>query len=434
MLFFSSPSIYFMKNYKRVFFFLLVSLLTACNSSNVTTNDTTTTSSSSVEEIKTGVSNKSSISGSLLNEQDDPLVKWEGRNEFKIGDRETPARMYLYHTATGFSIDFYGTSLEVDFYHSGLNDIYYEYAIDDEVIPTNNRRFYLPKGQEKYTALLAEDLSEGHHTIKCLKASEPRDGITAIEEFRTDGHFYYRRGIDQEKLKFMCVNASSGSGYGVLAYSEGSSKISRTTKNSSSLHSYMYMTARRFDADVHYVASAGWGIAFPSKYSIPAVFDYTGITTSNNVEGAKTTALWDHSSYVPDVILMHLGGNDTDEKDFDLVTYQETLVNFVDKLHKLYPLAKIIWLHTNTNSGGYGMTALEEFGAVRKGYVKEVIFPKVGKGETGDNTYGAASHHSFKSHLDASKIMTEFISDTYGYEVKRDALTFEQFESIIEKK
>ena len=68
------------------------------------------------------------------------------------------------------------------------------------------------------------------------------------------------------------------------------------------------------------------------------------------------------------------------------------------------------------------------------GYVKEVIFPKVGKGETGDNTFGVSSHHSFKSHLDASKIITEFINETYGYEVKRDALTFEQFESIIEKK
>ncbi|MGM9859055.1 MAG: hypothetical protein ACI311_07430 [Bacilli bacterium] len=418
-----------MEKIKKILFICLAGLLASCNfpSDSHPSDDTPSTGE------KTGISNKSVIKGDLLDNEEDPLVKWEGRNEFDIGNRSTPSRMYLYHTGTGFSIDFYGTSLEVDFYHSGYTNVYYEYSIDDEVIPTINRRFYLPKTDQNYTATLASGLEEGHHTVRCLKASEPFDGVTAIEQFRTDGNFYYRNGIDNnDKLKFMFINASSGSGFGGLACTEGSSTLARSTKNSSSLHSYMYMTARRFDADFHYIASAGWGVAFPTTKAIPEVFDYTGIL-SNSVEGAKTTKLWDHQSYVPDVILMHIGGNDINASNFDITTYQEAIVNFVDKLHKLYPLTKIIYMHTNTNTGAYAMNALEEFGAIKKGYLKEVILPKVGKGETGENTYGAANHQSFKTHLDASKIITQYISSNLNYQIVRDALTYEEVEPIIEK-
>ena len=420
-----------MKRLKNIGFLLLAVCLISCNSNYSPTSNST---SSNNEVIKTGLSNVSIIEGSTLDDKDNPLIKWEGRYQLRIGNRVEKSQVYLYHTATGFDIDFEGTYLEVTFHHTQENDIYFDFAIDDESLPNiNNRRFFLPKTETETTIVLASDLSFGHHKIRCLKMSEARDAYTSISKFRTDGNFYYRKGIDNNKLKFMCLNASSGSGYGVLSYSEGSSKYSRTTKNSSSLHSYMFMTARRFDADIHYVAQAGWGIRFPSTQAIPNVFDYTGVTPSNNVNGALTTGVWDHSSYVPDVIMMHLGGNDIDRSDFNLTDYKEAVVSFVEKLHYLYPLAKVLWLHTNTDSGGYGFTALEECGAVSKGYAKEVIFPKVGKGETGLNTYGASSHHSFKSHLDASKIITNFISETYHYQVVNEPLTFEQFDFMIEK-
>lgn len=421
-----------MKQLKKIGFLLLAVCLISCNSNN--NSSSISSINNNGDTIQTGISNISIIEGSSLDDTLNPLIKWEGRYRISIGNRNEKTKVYLYHTATGFNIDFEGTYLEVTFHHSQENDIYFDLAIDDESLPNvNNRRFCLPKTETETTIILASDLTYGHHKVRCLKMSEARDAYTSISKFRTDGNFYYRNGIDTNKLKFMCLNASSGSGYGVLSYTEGSSKYYRTTKNSSSLHSYMFMTARRFDADIHYVAQAGWGIRFPSSQAIPNVFDYTGVTPSNNVEGALTTGLWDHSSYVPDVILMHLGGNDTDRKDFNVTDYKEAVVSFVEKLHRLYPLAKIIWLHTNTDSGGYGYGALEEAGEVSKGYVKEVIFPKVGKGETGLNTYGASSHHSFKSHLDASKIITNFISETYHYQVVNDPLTFEQFDFMIEK-
>ena len=105
----------------------------------------------------------------------------------------------------------------------------------------------------------------------------------------------------------------------------------------------------------------------------------------------------------------------------------------IEKLHNYYPLAKMVYTHTATKSGRYAMSAFEEAGFVKKGFIKEVIIPKVGAGETGKNTYGASDHQSLKTHIDAGKILTEFISDTWGYEPMVDDITFEQFESILDK-
>ena len=95
-----------MKKIKTIINILFVSLLVSC-SNNVTNSNTNNISSSNSIQINDGLSNINVISGSLLNNEDS-LVKWNGRYEFKIGDKNTPTVMFLYHTATGFTIDFYG--------------------------------------------------------------------------------------------------------------------------------------------------------------------------------------------------------------------------------------------------------------------------------------------------------------------------------------
>ena len=120
----------------------------------------------------------------------------------------------------------------------------------------------------------------------------------------------------------MFVCASGGSGYGSLVCVPQDT-IKRSTANSSSLHSFNYLTARQFGADVQYVAQAGWGVHFPTTKSIWQAFDHVGILgyspTSgykNSVQGAKTTGKWDHSQWVPDVIIFNIGGNDTPQSNF----------------------------------------------------------------------------------------------------------------------
>jgi putative cofactor-binding repeat protein len=45
----------------------------------------------------------------------EPFVKWEGRYDITNGDDQNPSKVNLYHTATGFTVDFTGSALYVEF-------------------------------------------------------------------------------------------------------------------------------------------------------------------------------------------------------------------------------------------------------------------------------------------------------------------------------
>ena len=362
--------------------------------------------------------------------QKESYVKWEGRYEYK----ESEERVYLYHTATGFTVDFEGTELVVDFYNKSNNDIYYNFALDDEILPqaSEDRTFHLDKNSNGHTTsiTLVSGLEYGYHKIKCLKMSEPYDGLVAVEKVATDGQLIKRNAEDDNSnFKFMFICGSGGSGHGSLSYSTSSNKV-RTTANSSSLHAFNYLTARQFDADVQFIANSGWGVKYPK--SIFNVFDYTGITSSNSESGAKNTALWDHSSWVPDVIIFNIGGNDTTANGYDEKVYKETVVAMVQKIHQLYPNAYMIWTHTVSNAGKCAISALTDAGIMNQGYIKEVTIPKVAAGETGTGTYGANNHNSIKTHIDTAKILADALKDNWGYRAIYNNITFNDFASVLQ--
>ena len=365
-----------------------------------------------------------------------PYVKWEGRYSYTEATANQPAKVNLYHSATGFTIEFTGTELYVEFdcllaNGSSSHQPYYNVAVDNEVIPTLNpkRTFKLVDGRQR--VCIVSGLSNARHTVKCLKMSEPYDALTSVVLLETDGTFHKRDvEYDAGNFRFMFVCASGGSGHGALGYSDdGKGSLGRNTANSSALHSFNYLTARMFGADVQYVGNSGWGVSYPSGKSVYDVIDYSGITTSNNVSGAKTTALWDHSKWVPDVIIFNIGGNDTVQEGFNQSVYQTEVVGLVEKMHNLYPNSYMIWTHTNSNAGKYAISALSDRGILKDGYLKEVIIPKVGA----DGTVGANNHNSLKTHIDTANILADALHDSWGYTVIEPNITLEGYDSVLVK-
>ncbi len=361
-------------------------------------------------------------------------VKWEGRHDQIKGEGNDPAKVTLYHTASGFTVEFEGTALYVEFEseiagNSEGHYPYYNVAVDDETLPNPDpsRTFHLTGGPQRIAVV--EGLSEGKHTVTCLKMSEPHDAITSIRLLETDGRFEARDvEYDKGNLKFMMICASGGSGYGSLAYSDdGKGSMGRNTANSSSLHAFTYLTARLFGADVQFVSNGGWGVSFPQKKSIYDVLDYSGITTSNNVEGALTTGKWDHASWVPDVIIFNIGGNDTTQSGFDQGTYQKEVVAMVEKMHALYPNAYMIWTHTSSNAGKYAISAMNDAGILKAGYMKEVIIPKVGV----DGTVGASNHNSMVTHIATAEIIADALTTAFGFNRLRENIKFEEHQSFV---
>lgn len=358
-------------------------------------------------------------------------VKLEGRYDSTAGQGSDPARVNLYHTAGGFTVEFTGTTLYVEFYsEEGENRPYFNVAVDDEVLPTTgeDRTFCLTGGIQRVTVV--EGLEYGKHTVTCLKMSEPYDGVTSLVLMETDGAFEKRdKQFDAGNFRFMVVCASGGSGHGSLGYSENGGHLARTTANSSSLHAFPYLTARMFGADVQFVANSGWGVSFPEDRSILDVMDYSGITGSNNVSGAMTTARWDMQRWVPDVILFNIGGNDTTASGFDKSIYQQEVVQMVQMLHQQYPDAYMIWTHTNSNAGKYAVSALTDAGILQQGFLQVVVIPKVGS----DGTTGANNHNSLLTHIATADILAQALIDCWGFTPVRENIAFEDYAPLLEK-
>ena len=261
--------------------------------------------------------------------------------------------------------------------------------------------------------------------------SEPYDAITSVILLETDGGFHKRDAeYDLGNFRFMFVCASGGSGHGALGYSDnGKGSLGRNTENSSALHSFNYLTARMFNADVQYVGNSGWGVSYPAGKSVLDVLDYTGITTSNDVNGAKKTPLWDYNLWIPDVIIFNIGGNDTTANGFDKAVYQREVVEMVKKLHEKYPNAYMIWTHTVSNAGKYAISALNDNGVMQAGYMKEVTIPKV----EADGTVGANNHNSLLTHITSAQILADALKQHWGFTPVNENITLEQFDSILKK-
>ena len=366
-----------------------------------------------------------------------PYVKWEGRYAYEQGENGEASKVNIYHSATGFTIDFTGTELYVEFDSTIANGSnsrrpYYNVAVDDEVLPTvrEDRTFYLTGGRQRIC--IVSGLENKRHTVKCLKMSEPYDALTSVVSLETDGKFI-KRNVDDDlaNFRFMFVCASGGSGHGALGYSDdGKGSMGRTTANSSALHSFNYLTARMFGADVQYVGNSGWGVSYPAHQSVLDVIDYTGITTSNNVNGAKQTPLWDYAKWTPDVIIFNIGGNDTTQNGFNQSTYQAEVVQLVEKLHNQYPNAYMIWTHTNSNAGKYAMSALNDAGVTQGGYLKEVVIPKVNN-ENG--TVGANGHNSLLTHITSAQILADALNQNWGFTPIYENITLADYDSVLKK-
>ncbi len=367
---------------------------------------------------------------------DNPYVKWEGRYAYTEDNGSEPARVTMYHSATGFTIEFTGTELYVEFNctvsgNNASHHPYFNVAVDDEVLPTvaPERTFKLSGGLER--VCIVSGLLNKKHTVKCLKMSEPYDAEFSVIKLETDGGFIKRDvEYDAGNFRFMFVCASGGSGHGALGYSDDNEgSLGRNTANSSALHSFNYLTARMFGADVQYVGNSGWGVSYPSGKSVYDVLDYTGITTSNNVSGARQTPIWDYDKWVPDVIIFNIGGNDTTASGFNDAVYKQEVVAMVNKLHALYPKAYMIWTHTNSNAGKYAISALNDSGITRQCYLAEAIIPKVGA----DGTKGANNHNSLLTHITTADILADLLHDNWGFTKIMDNVTLEDFDSVLVK-
>ncbi|WFB36276.1 GDSL-type esterase/lipase family protein [Kiritimatiellota bacterium B12222] len=170
---------------------------------------------------------------------------------------------------------------------------------------------------------VAEGLDpEVMHELILFRRSEAYFGVVKFEGFEFPAGTTVEKSADPSR-RMLVIGDSITCGYGNMAddVSEGN-----TLKNENAWMAYAPLTARHFDADLVMLCWSGRGlyrnrsIQGDTEGTLPKLFDA--------ILPGQASPLWDHSAYVPDVVVINLGTNDSTDRNGEKPTLsKEDYVN-----------------------------------------------------------------------------------------------------------
>ena len=93
-------------------------------------------------------------------------------------------------------------------------------------------------------------------------------------------------------------------------------------------------------------------------------YEATGLIASYNAGGSTKNVTvhgtWNHASWVPDVVIANIGGNDWtnkiknlsgDERTAAENQFKDAVISLLTRIHNLYPAVKVVWTVNSTTSG-----------------------------------------------------------------------------------
>lgn len=260
-----------------------------------------------------------------------------------------------------------------------------------------------------------------------------------VKGFRTDGSFY---PVEPSKIKLEFIGDSITSGEGTYGATTDTDWLAMYM--SSSRH-YATIIEKAMKADIRIISQGGFGIYVgwdnDLRHRIPAYYEpVCALAMGEFNESLGTLKPYDFSSWVPDAIIINLGTNDTTSFDTpplevpgygvckmrrteegkfdeeDLKKILDAQYSFLCTLRRLNPTSTLVW--------AYGM-----LGDELAPYLKETLF-EYGRKENDDNiafvelpniteeTAGAHMHPGYASHVEAARVIGEFLSKRFNVEYK----------------
>ena len=207
----------------------------------------------------------------------------------------------------------------------------------------------LGPGSETYT--LAEGLDPNQvHRISIVKRSEGSRGTVRFYGFELpDGGELMRPDSPDRRILFIGDSITCGYGNEAVDPKEGN-----TVGNENGYMSYALIAARELDADAMLVCWSGRGMYRNRSQkndqvgTLPQLFDQT-LPFDSEIQ-------WDHSQFVPDVIVINLGTNDSAELNgakppLPQDGFVETYTTFLKRLRDMAPNAALVLSIGPMNSG-----------------------------------------------------------------------------------
>lgn len=247
-------------------------------------------------------------------------------------DAGHPPRLRVGYPGVTFRIRFEGPSLAMRASATTSNS-FIDIFVDGGVA----RVLRLPAGENEIT--LAEGLAPGEHTIEIVHRTETWVGMVTVLGFRAAPAGKLLTPHPWPRRRMLFIGDSVTCAEAVNRAPDW--KKDRPT-SWDAYRSYGMILARIFDAQAHIVCYGGRGLLRDHRgrrdvLNVPQFFDLA-------VPDEKSPAAWDHSAYIPDVVVISIGTNDFSLGIDNFPEREEwvsTYVRFVRAVRARYPEARI---------------------------------------------------------------------------------------------
>jgi len=279
----------------------------------------------------------------------------------------------------------------------GKNLNYLEIAVD------NNTPYRVQTTGKTNVITVAEELSDGEHTIVICKDTESNIGYIDFVGIRCQELL---PSLPQPTRKIEYIGDSMTSGAGMDQSIMPCGKGEWYDQHNAYM-SYGPRTSRSLNAQWQLTAVAGIGLVHSCcnmDVEMPAVFD--------KVYLRNDSLAWDFKRYQPDVVTVCLGQNDGEQ---DSLLYCDTYIKFIKTIRQKYPAADIVCLSSPM--------ADEKLSAVLQRYITAIAAEANANGDKKVSKYvfsrryyqGCGGHPDMKEHEFIAEELTAYIKQLKGW-------------------
>lgn len=304
-------------------------------------------------------------------------------------DMTNPARPEFVFPASSMRFRFWGKAASVRV----TNRCCYWKNVIGAVVDGVQKRFELEDEGETQIKLVDEQ-ADGEHDVMIFKRMDSCHEFVLEELILSEGsRLLSVPEKPKRRIEVYGDSVSAGEVSEAVHYL-GKEDPEHNGEYSNSWYSYAWMTARKLNAELHDIAQGG--IALMDGTGWFHAPDYVGMETAwdkihYNPDLGKMMG-WDFSRYIPQVVIVAIGQNDSNPEDYMKEDYdgEKALMwrsrygMFLEKLRGQYPDAQIICLTTLLNHDPAWDKAIEEVcRGMEDDKITHYMFRRNGKGTPG---------------------------------------------------
>lgn len=267
--------------------------------------------------------------------------------------------------------------------------------------------FFAPKDS---IVTLATALPKGNHQVKLMYAIEGYELRPEFRGFIVDDDASLAPAPQLPKRKIEFIGNSITCGYGTEGANERCHFMYETENH---YYTYAALTARNLNAQYQVVSRSGIGV----------YRNYDGPKTGNEKNMRATYDLtlfmdesekWDFTRFIPDVVCINLGTNDTSTKGCDITLLTDAYIKLIKQVREKYSKAKIVMLCGCMMRGNQLADAKSAINSAVDTIIKsgdKRIYTFDFTPADGTLGYGSDSHPSIAQHKKMSEELTGYLKN-----------------------